>query len=75
MARAGTRGDFLARHRAWVAGAMTVAPTHEIDVHVIVVIDVRAWRQHRGELIAGGGLHVAQETLAPPAGPASRSSP
>ena len=59
----GARGDLLARHRARIAGAMAVAPAHQIDVDVIVVMDVGARRQHGGELIAGGGLHVAQEAL------------
>src|SRR3954469_11662841 len=36
MPPAGARGDLLARYRAWVAGAVTVTPAHEIDVHVIV---------------------------------------
>ena len=36
---------------------------HQIDVDVIVVIDVGARRQHGGELLAGGGLHVVQKTL------------
>src|SRR5262245_29983000 len=63
VARARTRGDLLARDRVRIAGAVAVAPAHQIDVDVIVVMDVRARREHGGELIAGGGLHVAQEAL------------
>src|SRR6516225_5008842 len=59
----GARGDLFARHGVRVARAMAVAPTHQIDVDMVVVIDVRAGRQHRAELIAGRGLHVAQKTL------------
>src|SRR5262249_39390897 len=59
----GARGDLFARHSVRVARAMAVAPTHQIDVDMVVVIDVRAGRQHRAELIAGRGLHVAQKTL------------
>src|SRR5215468_4004255 len=42
---------------------MAVAPAHQIDMDMIVMIDVRTWRQHRGELIAGRRLHVAQKPL------------
>ena len=42
---------------------MAVTPAHQIDVDVVVVIDVRTRRQHRAELIAGRGLHVAQKAL------------
>src|SRR5262245_17150658 len=59
----GARGDLFARHGVRVARAMAVAPTHQIDVDMVVVIDVRAGRQHRAELIAGRGLHVARKTL------------
>src|SRR5215468_11103141 len=59
----GARGDLLARDGVRVARAMAVTPTHQIDVDVVVVIDVRAGRQHRAELIAGRGLHVAQKAL------------
>ena len=31
---------------------MAVAPAHQVDVDVVVVIDVRARRQHGGELLA-----------------------
>ena len=40
VARTGAGGDFFTRHRARVAGAVAVAPAHEINVHVIIVIDV-----------------------------------
>ena len=40
-----------------------VAPPHQVDVDVIVVIDVGARRQHGGELLAGCALHVAQKAL------------
>src|SRR5262249_52477995 len=59
----GARGNFFARNSVRVARAMAVAPTHQIDVDVVVVIDVRARRQHGAELIAGRGLHVAQKAL------------
>src|SRR5262245_33369171 len=59
----GTRGDLFARDRMRVARAMTVAPMHQIDVDMVVVMDVRAGCQHCAELTAGRGLHVAQETL------------
>src|SRR5258708_36171242 len=59
----GARGDLFARDSVRVARAMAVAPAHQIDVDVVVVIDVRAGRQHRAELIAGRGLHVAQKAL------------
>ena len=36
---------------------------HQVDVDVIVMIDVGARRQHGRELLAGRGLHVAQESL------------
>src|ERR1700745_2038503 len=42
---------------------MAVTPAHQIDVDMIVMIDVRTWRQHGGELIAGRALHVAQKSL------------
>src|SRR5262245_65603946 len=63
VARARARGDLLARDRVRIAGTMAIAPAHQIDVDMIVVIDVRARREHGGKLIAGGGLHVAQEAL------------
>src|SRR5438128_1812002 len=59
----GARGDLFARDSVRVARAMAVTPAHQIDVDVVVVIDVRAGRQHRAELIAGRGLHVAQKAL------------
>src|SRR3979490_2484468 len=40
VAPTGPAADFLARHRARVAGAVTIAPTHEIHMHMIVMIDV-----------------------------------
>src|SRR5262249_16317694 len=40
-----------------------VAPAHQIDVDVVVVIDVRTRRRHRGEFTASGGLYVAQKPL------------
>ena len=45
---------------------------HQIDVDVIVVIDVGARRQHGGELLAGGGLHVVQKALLFRHAPSSR---
>src|SRR6202140_2580080 len=57
------RGDFLARHRLWLANQPPRGAAHQIDVDVIVVIDVGARRQHGGELLAGRGLHVAGQTL------------
>src|SRR5262249_40633601 len=59
----GARGNFLARNSVRIARPMAVAPAHQIDVDVDVVLDVRAGRQHRAELIAGRGLHVAQKAL------------
>src|SRR6266404_9785033 len=59
----GTRGHLLSRHGVRIAGAMAIAPAHQIDVDMVVVIDVRARRQHRAEFIAGRRLHVAQNSL------------
>src|SRR5262249_33425417 len=59
----GARGDLFARQGVRVARAMAVTPTHQIEVDMVVVIGVRAGRQHRAELIAGRRLHVAQKTL------------
>ena len=41
---------------------MPAAP-HQVDMDVVVVETVRARRQHGGEALAGGALHVAQESL------------
>ena len=57
------RGDLLARHRGRLADQAPRGAAHQIDVDVIVVIDVGARRQHGGELLAGGGLHVVQKAL------------
>src|SRR5262249_17012611 len=57
----GTRRDFFARYGVRVARAVTVAPAHQIDVDVVVVIDVRTRRQHPGEFTPSGRLYVAQK--------------
>src|SRR5260370_32490870 len=56
VARAGARGDLLAGDGTWITGAMAVTPAHQVNVNMVVVIDVRARRQHGGELIAGRSL-------------------
>src|SRR5215475_13542963 len=56
-------GDFLAGDGEWLAQHLATRATHQIDVDVIVVIDVRARRQDGIELAARAGLHVAQKTL------------
>src|SRR5215471_4844988 len=63
MATGCARGDFLAGDGGWLAQHLATRATHQVDVDVIVVIDVRARRQDGVELPACAGLHVAQETL------------
>src|SRR5262249_30742257 len=60
---ASTRSHLLASDRMRVAGAAAITPAHQVDVDVVIVVGVGAWRQYRGELIARRALHVAQEGL------------
>src|SRR5437868_13996853 len=57
------RRDLLTRHGARLADHTPAGAAHQIDVDMIVVIDVRARRQHGSKLLARRGLHVAQKTL------------
>src|ERR1700751_3187932 len=59
----GAGSGLFARHGVRVAGAMTVAPAHQVNVDMVVVIDVRARSQNRAELITGRRLHIVQKSL------------
>jgi hypothetical protein len=59
----GARGDLLAGDGGGLADQAPRGAAHQIDVDVIVMIGVRAGREHCRELLAGGGLDVAQEAL------------
>ena len=46
-----------------MADRARAAAPHQVHVDVVVVIDVRAGREHGREVLAGRRLHVAQEAL------------
>src|SRR4029079_113748 len=57
------RSDLLAGDGGGLADQAAAGTAHQVHVDVIAVIDVRARRQHRGEMDARAGLHVAQKAL------------
>src|ERR1700726_2612172 len=63
VARACPRGDFRARDGGGFADEAPGGAAHQVDVDVIIVIGVGAWREHGCELLAGRALDVAQKTL------------
>ena len=62
-AAAGARGGDFAGDRVGLADHAAARVPHQVDVDVIVVIGVRAWRQDGGEHLAGRALYVVQEAL------------
>ena len=58
-----TRRDLLTRHSRRLADGAPRSTAHQIHMDVIVVIDVGARRQHRGELATRGAFDIAQEAL------------
>src|SRR4051812_48585507 len=62
-AAAGTCGDLIAGYRSRLADQAAAGAAHQIDVDMVLMVTVGARRQHGIELLAGGGLHVAQKSL------------
>ena len=56
-------GDDVARDSGRFADVAAAGAAHQVHVDMIVVIDVGARRQHGGEFVASGELHVVQKGL------------
>src|SRR6185312_17463879 len=63
IAAGSPRGDRRARHRSRLADVRASRAAHQINMHVVAVIDVGPRRQHGIEVLTGRGLDVAQEAL------------